>query len=87
VKCRNHDKIGTVGSIGHVAKDRHFADWRVKGMGFPNLSNSRYVKSKTFSAINSRFDLDRHFFWSIGYREMEGSRLETHHKNVRSVNH
>jgi hypothetical protein len=26
-------------------KDRHFADWRVKGTRFPNLSKSQYVKS------------------------------------------
>jgi hypothetical protein len=41
--------------IGHVGKDRHFADWRVKGTmfdwrvkgtGFPNLSKSRYAKSR-----------------------------------------
>jgi hypothetical protein len=46
VKFQNHDKIWTVGSIGHVAKDHHFADWKVKGTGFPNLSNSRYAKSR-----------------------------------------
>jgi hypothetical protein len=43
---QNHDKIETIGSIGHVVKDHHFTDWRVKGTGFPNLSKSRYVKSQ-----------------------------------------
>jgi hypothetical protein len=46
VKCRNHNKILTIGYIGHVAKDRHVTDWKVKGMGFPNLSNSGYAKSQ-----------------------------------------
>jgi hypothetical protein len=29
----------------HVEKDHHVADWKVKGKGFPNLSNFRYAKS------------------------------------------
>jgi hypothetical protein len=31
---------------GHVGIDCHFADGRVKGTGFPNLSISRYAKSR-----------------------------------------
>jgi hypothetical protein len=31
---------------GHVGIDRQFADWRVKGTMFPNLSKSRYLKSR-----------------------------------------
>ena len=52
MKFQNHDKIWTVGSIGHVAKDRHFVDWKVKGTGFPNLSNSRYAKSRNAEMQN-----------------------------------
>jgi hypothetical protein len=33
---------------GHVAKEHHVADWKVKGMGFPNLLNSRYAKSRNY---------------------------------------
>ena len=29
-----------------MAKYHPFTDWKVKGMGFPNLSNSQYVKSR-----------------------------------------
>jgi hypothetical protein len=31
-----------------VEKDHHVADWKVKGTGFPNLSNSRYAKSRNY---------------------------------------
>ena len=31
--------------VGHVEKYCQFADWKVKGMGFPNFSKSRYEKS------------------------------------------
>ena len=32
---------------GHMGIDRQFADWRVKGTIFPNLSKSRYLKSRS----------------------------------------
>jgi hypothetical protein len=31
---------------GHVGIDRHFVDWRVKGIEFPNLSKSRFNLSR-----------------------------------------
>jgi hypothetical protein len=40
------DKTGPSIQEGYVAKDHPFADWKVKGTGFPNLSNSRYAKSR-----------------------------------------
>jgi hypothetical protein len=33
--------------VGHVDIDRRFADWEVKGMGFPNLPNSRNAKPQS----------------------------------------
>jgi hypothetical protein len=32
-------------------KDLHVADWKVKGTGFPNLSNSRYAKSRNYLSL------------------------------------
>ena len=67
MKSRNHDKIWTVGSIGHVGKDCHFADWKVKGTGFPNLSNSRYAKSRNDEMRNCETPFGAaygHHWWS-----------------------
>jgi hypothetical protein len=75
VKFRNHDKIWTVGAIGHVAKDRHFADWKVKGMGFPNLSNSRHAKSR-----NEMRNHEIHF----GDREMKCEMIEASPAKLRN---
>jgi hypothetical protein len=52
VKFQNQDKIWTVGSIGHVEKYRHFTDLKVKGMGFPNLLNSRHEKLRNAKMQN-----------------------------------
>jgi hypothetical protein len=54
LKCKEKraQKIPKEGAIhlqvGHMVKDHHVTDWKVKGTGFPNLLNSRYVKSRNY---------------------------------------
>jgi hypothetical protein len=65
MKFQNHDKIWTIGSIGHVAKDRHFADWKVKGTGHVKSRNAK-MRNCDMEFRGSRHRVSGIATWSFG---------------------
>jgi hypothetical protein len=78
-------------------KDCHFADWKVKGTGFPNLSNSRHAKSRNAEMRNCETPFGAacgHHWWSregkklvelnsiLEFRGVGGVK-DTHNKNAK----
>jgi hypothetical protein len=51
----------------------HFVDWKFKGTGFPNLSNSRYAKSRNAEMRNCETPFGAacgHHWWSREGKEL-----------------